>query len=253
MFNSILPLIVADEDNKDNEMECGLGYMTDKPLKNGRKYVDSKFAHDLMDNKTEQHYFLKGHVWPSMRTELTHNILIIISASGAIIHASCHPCKVAALGRCRHIVAVLFSLLDHVEKYAPAVSISATSQECTWNKGKKRDKDPKRLSCADYPSKRRKAAVAVEDSDPRPAKYRQVKPEHVNALLWGLQSISANKNESSTWETQLQLSYDDYELSNMDMNNVNKQIKILIENLTPPQLTQIPGTEEQSKSHLWFS
>ena len=83
-------LDVRDEDiNKENEMECGLGHMTDKPLKNGRKYVDSKFVHDLMDNKTEQHYFLKGHVWPSMRAELPHNVLIILSAtSGAIIHAS---------------------------------------------------------------------------------------------------------------------------------------------------------------------
>ena len=71
-------LDVRDEDiNKENEMECGLGHMTDKPLKNGRKYVDSKFVHDLMDTKTEQHYFLKGHVWPSMRAELPHNVLII--------------------------------------------------------------------------------------------------------------------------------------------------------------------------------
>ena len=43
----------------------------------------------------------------------------------------------------------------------------------------------------------------------------------------------------------------DYELSDTDMNN--KQIKILKENLTPSQLMQIPGTEEQSKSHLWLS
>ena len=43
----------------------------------------------------------------------------------------------------------------------------------------------------------------------------------------------------------------DYELSDIDMNN--KQIKILIENLTPPQLMKIPGTEEQSKFHLSFS
>ena len=67
----------------------------------------------------------------------------------------------------------------------------------------------KRLSCTDYPSKRRKAVIAIEDFDPRPAKYRLVKPEHVNELLQDLQSLSANKNESSIWETQLQLSYDD--------------------------------------------
>ena len=92
-------LDVRDEDiNKENEMECGLGHMTDKPLKNGRKYVDSKFVHDLMDNKTEQHYFPKGHVWPSMRAELPHNVLIILSAtSGAIIHASCYVIHVRLL------------------------------------------------------------------------------------------------------------------------------------------------------------
>ena len=27
----------------------GLVHMTDKPLKNGRKYVDSEFIHDMMD------------------------------------------------------------------------------------------------------------------------------------------------------------------------------------------------------------
>ena len=100
-----------------NEDECGLGHMTDKPLKNGRKYVDSGFVHDLMDNKTNEHYFLRGHVWPSMRTELPHNVLVILSVtSDAVIHASCQPCKVAALGRCSHVVAVLFYLLDHIKK-----------------------------------------------------------------------------------------------------------------------------------------
>ena len=31
------------------DIEDGLGHMTDKPLKNGRKYVNSGFVHDLMD------------------------------------------------------------------------------------------------------------------------------------------------------------------------------------------------------------
>ena len=62
------PKVVEAEDDQD-EID-GLGHMTDKPLKNGRKYVDSKFVHDLMDNKTDQHYFLRGHIWPSMRNDL---------------------------------------------------------------------------------------------------------------------------------------------------------------------------------------
>ena len=37
--------------NLDNteDIEDGLGHMTDKPMKNGRKHVDSGFVHDMMD------------------------------------------------------------------------------------------------------------------------------------------------------------------------------------------------------------
>ena len=135
------PKVVEAEDDQD-EID-GLGHVTDKPLKNGRKYVDSKFVHDLMDDKTDQHYFLRGHVWPSMRNNLPHNVLIVLSVtSGAVIYASCQPGKVAALGRCSHVVAVLFTLLDHVQEHGAVLTKPCTSQECTWNIGKKRDKDP---------------------------------------------------------------------------------------------------------------
>ena len=30
-----------------SEEDCDLGHITDKPLKNGRKYVDSSFVHDM--------------------------------------------------------------------------------------------------------------------------------------------------------------------------------------------------------------
>ena len=94
--------------------------MTVKPLRNGSKYVDSGFVHDITDIKTEEHYFLRAHVWPSMRNELPHNVTIILFvSSGAAIHASCDPCKVSALGRCSHVVAVLFSLPHYVNKHGP--------------------------------------------------------------------------------------------------------------------------------------
>ena len=43
--------------------------------------------------------------------------------------------------------------LDHVEKNGPTISTPVTSKECVWNKGKKRDKNPQRLSDVKYPSK----------------------------------------------------------------------------------------------------
>ena len=213
----------------------------------------SKFVHDLMDNKTDQHYFLRGHVWPSMRSGLPHNVLIVLSVtSGAVIHASCQPCKVAALGRCSHVVAVLFTLLDHVQEHGAVLTKPCTSQECTLNKGKKRDKDPKRLSSTCYPSKRRKSSMAVADFDPRPAGYRQVNPEHINGLLRDLQGISTNNPQSSMWETQLQIAYQDYDICDIDVSKISEKINILLENLTSPKLMQIPGTEGQSQSQKWF-
>ena len=38
--------------NENEEEDVGLGHMTDRPLKNGRKYVNSGFVHDLMDTMT---------------------------------------------------------------------------------------------------------------------------------------------------------------------------------------------------------
>ena len=180
-------------------------------------------------------------------------MLIVLSVtSGAVIHALCQPCKVAALGRCSHVVAVLFTLLDHAQEHGAILTKPCTSQECTWNKGKKRDKDPKRLSSTYYPSKRRKSSMAVADFDPRPAGYTQVNPEHINSLLRDLQGISTNNPQSSMWETQLQIAYQDYDISDIDVSEMSEKINILLENLTPPKLMQISGTEGQSQSQKWF-
>ena len=86
--------------------------MTDKPMKNGRKYVDSGFAHDMMDTGTSQHYFVRAQVSPSMKTDLLHNVVIVLSVnSGAVIHASCEPCRASSLARCSHVVPISNNLL----------------------------------------------------------------------------------------------------------------------------------------------
>ena len=157
--------------------------MTDKPTKNGRKYVNSGFTHDMMDNLNNEHYFLRAHVWPSMRNELPHNVVVVLSViSRAVIHASGNPCRASSLGHCSHVVAALFGILDQVKKHGPVLSKPCTSKECSWNKGKKRDKNPCCLSDALYPSKLRKSAVPVINFDPRPSDYWRVFPEHINRL-----------------------------------------------------------------------
>ena len=65
----------------DEDGDCDLGHMTDKPLKNARKFVDSGFVHDVMDAKSKDYYFVREHVWPSMRTELPHSVSVVLSNS----------------------------------------------------------------------------------------------------------------------------------------------------------------------------
>ena len=80
-------------DESENEDE-GLGHMTDKPFKNGQEYLESGFVHDVSDNETVKNYLIRAHFWPSMKNELPHNVLVILSVhGGAVIHASCELCK----------------------------------------------------------------------------------------------------------------------------------------------------------------
>ncbi|KAJ7377435.1 hypothetical protein OS493_029336 [Desmophyllum pertusum] len=213
--------------------------MTDKPMKTGRKYVDSGFVHDMMDTVNADHYLVRAHVWPSMRTELPHNVIVVTSVnSGAVLHASCEPCWASSLGRCSHVVAVLFSVLDYVQDHGPVLAQHCTSQECSWNKGKKRNKNPRRVSQAKYPSKKRQATLPVIDFDPRPANKREVKVHHINNFLSNIQALSQEDGGLSMWETQLQFTYYDYDLQ-CDRNSL-----LLEQILSQKELTSLPYQAE---------
>ena len=170
--------------------------------------------------------------------------------SGAVMHASCEHCRASSLGRCSHVVAVLFSILDHVIKHGALISKPCTSKECSWNKGKKRNKDPRRLSGAKYPSKQKESSMPVIDFDPRPVQYRQVTSAQINCFVINLQSLSQN-SEPSMWETQLKITYENYDLG--DPSTLHQKVNIPCENLTTAHLMEIPGTEGQSNSEQWFS
>ena len=246
---------IQNVSNGAKDIEDGLGHMTDKPMKNGRKYVDSGFVHDIVDTASGDHYFVRAHVWPSMRNELPHNVTVVISAnSGAILYASCEPCRASSLDRCSHVVAVLFSVLDYVQKHGPLLTQPCTSQECSWNKGKKRNKNPRRVSDAKYPNKKKNASLALIDFDPRPAKNRHVNVHHINNFLSNVQALSqAEGGELTMWETQLKLTFNDYKLECERKKELLEQVSALQENLKPEALMEIPGTRQQSKSEKWFS
>ena len=157
-------------------------------------------------------------------------LVILSKASGGVIHASSEPCKVSALGHCSHVVVLLY-LHDHIKKHGHTVTVL-----CTWNKGKKRDKNSQRLSSTSYPSKVKKSSkVNLIDFDPRPTNRRHVKNEHINDLMRDLHSISS-KNENgdvSMWESLIEMTYDDYSLDTENEYILREKIKQLLENLIP--------------------
>ena len=204
---------------------------------------------------TAEHYLARAHVWPSMKNELPHNVAVVLSVnSGAVIHASCEPCRVSFLGRCSHVVAVLFTVLDHVQKHGSVASRPCTSQECSWNKGKKRDKNPQRISDANFDSKLRKAATPVIDFNPRPAKCRLVTPDHISRFVVNLQCLSQNGNGNiSMWETQLKITYHEYDLTRDQSELLSEKVTVLLENIKPEVCSEVEGTQQQSLCDKWFS
>ena len=67
-----------------------------------------------------------------MRTELPHNVIVVTSVnSGVVLHTSCEPCRASSLGRCCHVVAVLFSVLDYVQKHRPQKHVKNFHEQAT--------------------------------------------------------------------------------------------------------------------------
>ena len=55
-------------------------------------------------------------MWPSMRTELPHNVIVVISVnSAAVLYASCEPCRASFLGRCSHFVTFRFNEITFLQ------------------------------------------------------------------------------------------------------------------------------------------
>ena len=43
--------------------------------------MDLGFVHDMMDTVNGDHYLVKAHVWPSMRAELPHTVVVVLQTT----------------------------------------------------------------------------------------------------------------------------------------------------------------------------
>ena len=247
----------SESDDGDNLYDT-CDTVTAKPLKKGRNLLKSGFIENIHDNFNEpkQEYLLRAHVQHSMKNMLPLNVCIVVSAASGNVKIGLCDCKASALGRCAHIAALLLKLSDVASDTYMIVEPS-TSQPCTWNKGKKREKKPKKLHQAEYNSSKRKPPSELYMWDPRPESQRPVTEDSIRKFVVDLQS----DQKPSMWESLLQINYEDWKLEASDnilyrdlslqfVEDFEKHNHVILKSNI---CCQIPDTQNQAESDRWHS
>ncbi|XP_041862020.1 uncharacterized protein LOC121652935 [Melanotaenia boesemani] len=192
-------------------------------------------------------YHVKAKVLGSMR-KITYNVVIVLSSNtGFVQNASCE-CKASSLGRCSHVAAVLFAIDDCKNSRSDE---SCTSKPCTWNVGRKVGKNPKSITDAQYPNRKRKMS-AVINFDPRPTSLRRTSLTHVEMNNFVRDLQTASSPQGSMWETIIPMHFDNYTLSIDETGLLQQKVGIICQNLMPSvsgvtELCSVQGDE------TWFA
>ena len=80
---------------------------------------------------------MKSKVQASYRIKDVHQVSVMINPSTArVIHGNC-DCKASCMGRCSHVAALLYVLLNYLD-YDDKENVPCTSKLCSWNQERKR-------------------------------------------------------------------------------------------------------------------
>lgn len=202
---------------------------TSKPMKKGRIYFKSGHVQNMKDCRKNEHYFIKAKVMASYKVDVFYDTTVTLSSqSGFVKDASCN-CVASGMGRCNHVAALLFAMLDYMERYGhePAAS---TSMKCTWNVGRKRKKNPQKAQDSVKLSGKKKKVHDIIKFDPRPPSLCEPGENGSKRdLLWSLGCYRLN---DSMWNTVLFHTYSDFELDSVQTEVLKEQRKLLLENLS---------------------
>lgn len=164
------------------------------------------------------------------------------------------------LGRCAHIAALLFFLNDYISKNGWLVQEPSTSNPCTWNKGKKRLKDPKPVHLdTEYNSKKKRGDIELYSWDPRPTQYHGASKSQMNEFVSCLQRYAAENDTLPMWLTSFRFHYDDFFVDSCDAKIYETLVHSFKENISDeirniPNLLisgEIPNTQLQNDSDIW--
>ena len=230
---------------------------TKKPAKKGQQMYTSRKIQSLQTASIGEDLYFRCIIGASYNKEFRYPG-VCFNEMGDILDAKC-DCKANADGRCCHIAALLFCILDISMGNSPKLDEACTSKPCQWGKGVTVARKPKPVHLESYSKKRK--TDAQYGWDPRPVELQTTTTAEVNALLQNLQFYQSN----SMWEKVLDYQYDDYPLTDGRKAELLFSIRQLKMNLASdiarfdrdPKSTltavHLSGTENQAESDFWHS
>ena len=228
-----------DDGDSDIDPDSPSDTFTSKPLHRGELYYTSGHVTDVKDVRSENAYFVMAEVFASMK-KVAYTVTVTLSTnSGFVTNATCQ-CKCAALGRCSHVGGLLHAVLDHASHGDDV----CTSQLCQWNVGKRKDKNPGKVTDISYSgasSKRQTDGVILYD--PRPSSMREARATAATDFVLDLQSVPLPG--PSSWETLLPIIYEDFVLSETESSIIKQQVNAMCDLLTPSSHAPVLLTCEQ--------
>ncbi|KAK6169926.1 hypothetical protein SNE40_018445 [Patella caerulea] len=234
-----------DEDDSENIEDLH----TAKPMRKGKEFFRSGHVQSMKDCLKGGVYNLKAKIMASYSVDTMYDTTLQISPeSGFVRDASC-TCKASAMGRCNHVCALLFALEDFIEKQGEDPN-TCTSVLCEWNKGRKKQKDPKRVTDASYGSQKKKRVDDIISHDPTP-KYTRETQDTVNDFVHSMES-GPSSSSKSMWLTLLVRQYEDYQLTSDLKDNLVRRTKVLLNEIAIPHSVYSQEIVKEQRSHDWF-
>jgi len=225
---------------------------TSKPLQKGKEYFKSGHVKNMKDSANATFYCLKATVMASYRVDTSYNVMLTISkSSGFVKDASC-TCVASGMGRCNHVAAVLFALLDYIETFGTDKQ-SSTSKPCEWNKGRRSKKAPSKIFETKYPESNKKKKIGdIINFEPRPpSQQNKESPREMEGKL--LFNIQSHNLSNSMWASLLRFHYSDYEFDNVIKERLLSQRVSLLENISVPDSTFPVQLTKDQRTDDWYA
>ncbi|XP_062614630.1 uncharacterized protein LOC134276383 [Saccostrea cucullata] len=221
---------LVDKPGNDSGEEDIDDLHTSKPLKKGKQYFKSGHVCNLKDFKSGNVYFLKASVMATYRINISYNVTVTMSTeTGFVQDASCTYIA-SSMGRCSHVAAVLFALLDYCQQYGHEPA-ACTSKKCEWNVGRKKRKNPQKITESKYSGIKQKKIDELISYDPRPPIYQtDDNPDIEENTFW--QELQFQNCSSSMWATLLKYNYADYDIDDLHAEELKIKRTVFLENLS---------------------